>query len=132
MSQKIKLIYTPEGGSRREWVVDLARPAWDITFATEKATDWPWGVFVERIQNQSAIALRALLWVLRKRDEPRLQLDSMTIDLDELDFAGQCPSCEEWVSDEVDAEAHLRCGVDDNADTAETGSASGAQESGEA
>lgn len=100
MAQNFKLIYTPEGGSRREWLLDLNNPAWDITFATEKATDWPWGVFVERIHNQSAIALRALLWVLRKRDEPRLALESVVPNMDELDFAGLCPQCKEWVENE--------------------------------
>lgn len=130
MSQKIKLIYTPEGASPRDWVVDLQSPAWDVTFATEKATDWPWAVFVDRLQNQSAIALRALLWVLRKRDEPRLQLDTMTVDMDEVDFAGQCPKCEEWVTDEVDAERHLRCGDEDDRPGDEA--ADGAPEPGEA
>lgn len=100
MAQNFKLIYTPEGGSPKEWILDLNNPAWDITYATEKATDWPWGVFVDRIQNQSAIALRALLWVLRKRDEPRLALESVIPNMDEIDFAGLCPRCEEWIDDE--------------------------------
>lgn len=106
MVQNFKLIYSPEGGSRREWVIDLQNPAWDITFATEKATDWPWGVFVGRLQNSSGIAVRALLWVLRKRDEPRLSIESVKPNMDELDFAGQCPDCEEWVSTE-DEDDHL-------------------------
>ncbi len=100
MGQNLKIIYTPEGGSRREWVVDLLNPAWDLTFATEKATDWPWAMFVERLQNQSAIALRALLWVLRKRDEPRLQLEAVRPDMEEIDFEGQCPRCDAWVDDD--------------------------------
>lgn len=111
MAQNMKIIYSPEGGSSREWIIDLQNPAWDLTFATEKATDWPWSEFVDRIQNQSAIALRALLWVLRKREEPKLSLESVVPNMDELDFAGQCPRCEEWVDDEFHS-----CGVPETDD----------------
>lgn len=104
MAKNIMLIYTPEGGSRREWTIDLENPAWDITFATEKATDWPWGVFRDRLMNESGIALRALLWTLRKRDEAKLQLDSVQPNMDEINFAAECPSCHEWVTSEDDAE----------------------------
>ncbi|WP_028657107.1 hypothetical protein [Nocardioides sp. J54] len=100
MAQRIKIIYTPEGGSRRDWIVDLQNPSWDLTYATEKATDWPWGEFTERLGNQSAIATRALLWVLRKRDEPRLTLEAVVPDWDELDFEAECPRCGEWVVDD--------------------------------
>ena len=79
MSSLIRLVYAPEGGSKRTWEIDLDNPAWDITYATEKATDWPWGEFSERISKGSVIALRALLWILRKRDEPRLPLESVTV-----------------------------------------------------
>lgn len=100
MAQNMKIIYTPEGASKQEWVIDLQNPAWDLTFATEKATDWPWATFVERIQNQSAIAMRALLWVLRKRTEPRLTLEAVVPNFDELDFAAQCSRCEAWFDTE--------------------------------
>lgn len=93
-----KVIYHPEGGSPREWVVDLLNPAWDITYATEKATDWPWAVFRDKLQQESAIALRALLWTLRKRDEPKLAIESVQPDLSEIDYAAQCPRCEGWVT----------------------------------
>ncbi len=93
-----KVIYTPEGGSPREWEIDLVNPAWDLTYATEKATDWPWAVFRDKLQQESAIALQALLWALRKRDEAKLAIDSVRPDMDELDFAAQCPTCEEWVT----------------------------------
>ena len=96
---KMKLIYTPEGASRREWIINLSNPGWDLTYATEKATDWPWKVFVERLENSSFIALRALLWTLRKRDEPKLQLEAVKPDMDELDFQAECPRCKDWVDD---------------------------------
>lgn len=104
----MKVTYSPEGGTPRTWSVDLENPAWDLTFATEKATDWPWGVFRERLLSESAIALRALLWVLRKRDEPKLQIDAVKPDLDEIDFAIECPDCKEWVTTE-DSDSEHEC-----------------------
>jgi hypothetical protein len=64
---------------------------------TERATDWPWEDFRDRLARQSAMAFQALLWVLRKRDEPRLQLTSVEVDFDELDFEAECPACKQWV-----------------------------------
>ena len=118
MAQNMKIVYTPEGGSKQEWVIDLQNPAWDLTFATEKATDWPWAEFVDRIQNQSAIALRALLWALRKRMEPKLTLEAVVPNMDELDFEGQCPRCEEWVADEFHACAKAEAADDEPAEAA--------------
>jgi hypothetical protein len=114
MAKNIKVIYTPEGGSRKEWTVDLENPAWDITFATEKATDWPWAVFRQRLMSESAIAYRALLWVLRKRDEPKLAIESVQPAMDEIDFAAECPDCKEWVSTEDDTTEHV-CSADADA-----------------
>lgn len=99
---KLKFVYKPEGGSERSWVVDLKNPAWDIKMQTEKVTGWPWEPFMERFMQDSAIAMQALLWVLRKRDEPRLDLDSIEIDMDEIDFEAECPDCGEWLSSEDD------------------------------
>lgn len=100
MVDNFKLIWTPEGGSKREWTFNLANPSWDLTFATEKATDWPWAQFRDRLMNESAIAVQALLWVLRKRDEPRLSMDSVRPSMDELDFQARCPECDQWVDGE--------------------------------
>lgn len=74
---KARIIYTPEGGGKREWIVDPERPAWDVMYATEKATGWPWEEFSQRLAQSSGIAIQALIWALRKRDEPRLLLDSV-------------------------------------------------------
>jgi len=79
MSSDMRLVYTPEGGSKRSWTIDLENPAWDITFTTEKVTGWTWFEFSTKLSTNSVIALRALLWVLRKRDEPKLQLESVEV-----------------------------------------------------
>lgn len=85
-SSKMILKWNPEGGSKREWTVDLARPAWDVAFQTEVATGWPWDVFVDKLALNSAVALRALLFTLRKRDEARLAIESVEVDFGELEF----------------------------------------------
>jgi hypothetical protein len=96
---KLKLTYSPEAATPREFVVDMGNPPFPLMRDTELKTDWPWGIFQERLENQSAIAWQALLWALRKADEPRLKLEWVTLDWSELDIAGECPTCKGWVSD---------------------------------
>lgn len=80
MSSLIRVRYTPEGGSERTWLVDCENPAWDLNFATEKATGDPWADLITRVFKKSYPAIQALLWALRKRDEPRLTLDAVRFD----------------------------------------------------
>jgi len=86
MSSKAVLHYTPEGGSKRSWELDLENPAWDIAYNTEMSTGWPWLEFAEKLSIGSAIALRALVWTLRKRDEPKLPLQSVQVTFGEIDI----------------------------------------------
>jgi len=97
-----KLIWKPEGASPREWAFNLGKPPWDLRVQTEKVTDWPWGVLQERFLNDSGIAMQAVLWVLRKRDEPKLALPSVIPDFDELEYEVLCPDCETWSSSDED------------------------------
>lgn len=83
---KLVVKWTPEGASPREWTIDLVRPAWDLMFQTEVATDWPWSEFVDKLALDSAIAARALLFTLRKRDEARLAIESVTVEPGTLAF----------------------------------------------
>lgn len=89
---KARIIYTPEGGSKREWVINPERPPWDVMSQTEQVTGWPWEEFVTRLSQSSGLAIQALLWVLRKRTEPRLEIDGVRPSdsegslLDEVDF----------------------------------------------
>jgi hypothetical protein len=86
MATKVRLSYKPEGGSKRDWTIDLENPAWDVAFVTEKETGWPWRVFADKLSDSSHIALRALIFALRKRDEQRLSIDSVTPSLEEIDI----------------------------------------------
>jgi len=100
MADNFKLVWTPEGASAREWSFNLQNPTWDIRVQTEKVTDWPWARFNERLLEGSGIAMQALLWVLRKRDEPKLALSSVEPDFDELDPQFLCPDCKQWLNDD--------------------------------
>lgn len=86
MATKVRLTYTPEGGSKKSWEFDLENPPWDVTYAIEKQTGWAWGEFGDRLGHMSVIALRALLWTLRKRDEPKLDIDAVTVQFSEVDL----------------------------------------------
>jgi hypothetical protein len=95
-----KLIWTPEGASKQEWSFNIQNPVWDIRIQTEKATGWPWARFAENLMDGSAIAMQALLWVLRKRTERGLTLESVIPDYDELEPQFRCADCDRWLSDE--------------------------------
>jgi hypothetical protein len=82
---RAKLTYTPEGGSPREWVLDLDNPAWDLAYVTETETGWPWSEFIDKLGHGSHIALRAIVYTLRKRDEPRLSIDAVHVTFGEVD-----------------------------------------------
>lgn len=95
---KMQITYKPEAAEPREWVVDRGNPSWDISYVTEKATDWGWVEFLERLDGISPRAWQALLWALRKRDEPRLRLEWVEIDdWSEIEYRIQCPGCDEWL-----------------------------------
>jgi hypothetical protein len=104
MSSLIRLRYTPEGGSERVWLVDCENPAWDLNTQTYKATGDAWEDFITHVMKKSYLDIAALLWVLRKRDEPRLALDSVRFEygtdlvIEDPDLDSDVPA-----SDEVEA-----------------------------
>jgi hypothetical protein len=83
---KMKFTYSPEGGSKREWMFDAENPAWDLAYVTETETGWAWQEFVEKLAHGSHVALRALVYAFRKRDEQRLTIDAVTVTLGEIDI----------------------------------------------
>jgi len=83
---RVNFVYTPEGGSKREWVFDPSNPAWDLAYVTETETGWPWEEFTEKLSRGSHVALRALVYAFRKRDEPRLSIEAVTVTVSEVDI----------------------------------------------
>lgn len=120
MSLNLKIIYTPEGGSRQEWEVDLENPAWDLHKAAPKAAGIRgWAPFAEALQNVDADAWQAMIWALRRRRETRLSFDAVDFPtglLNEVDFAAQCPECKEWLSTEDGDGDHACPGADEEPD----------------
>lgn len=102
---RAKFIYTPEGGSKREWTFDPANPAWDLAYVTEKETGWPWEQFADKLSMGSHIALRAMVYAFRKRDEPRLQIDAVMVTLGEIQVEELDPPDAEGAGDEEPGEA---------------------------
>jgi hypothetical protein len=87
-----KIIYTPEGGSKQVWNFDPERPDWDVAYATEKATGWPWAEFADRLGKGSFIALQALIWTLRKRQERNLDISSVQVTFDDIEIEEDEPA----------------------------------------
>lgn len=98
---RIQFAYTPEGGSKREWFFDPENPAWDLAYVTETETGWPWEEFVEKLSRGSHVALRALVYAFRKRDEPRLSIQAVMVTIAEVDIEHVDPP-------EANPEAKLR------------------------
>ena len=125
MAQLIKIIYTPEGGSKQSWEVDLQNPAWDLHKAAPKAARISgWVPFAQALEDLDADAWQAMIWALRRRRETRLAFDAVEFPsglMNEIDFAAQCPRCEEWLSTEDGDDEH-ECPAD-GADEADAGEA---------
>lgn len=82
----MKFTYSPEGGSQRTWTFDPQNPAWDLAYVTESETGWPWDEFLDKLAHGSYIALRALVYAFRRRDEQRLAIDSVMVTVGEVDI----------------------------------------------
>jgi hypothetical protein len=67
------LIYAPEGGERRTWNLKEVRFMATEAEAVERATGVEWQEAKARVIKGSMVALRAVVWVLVKRDEPTLR-----------------------------------------------------------
>jgi hypothetical protein len=101
---RIQFVYTPEGGSQRKWDFDAENPAWDLAFVTETETGWPWDEFIDKLTHGSHIALRALVFAYRKRDEPRLSINAVTVTVPEFDFEHLEPEPKPKAAEAVEGE----------------------------
>ena len=66
------LIHAPEGGERRIWNLKENRFMGTEAEAVERPTGLEWQEAKARAIKGSMLALRAIVWVLVKRDEPTL------------------------------------------------------------
>ena len=80
----MRIVYAPHDGEKREWDWKPAAMASHESEAIEDATGWGWYEYVQRFIAGSTLARRALLWVLLRREIPRLQFDQVRFTLDEF------------------------------------------------
>jgi hypothetical protein len=85
----VRLIWTPEGGERREWEFTprLLRTSEAEPLEAVGATIWEdLETFEALFRKGNRRALRAALWVMRRRDEPRLEFADLDLRADEVHF----------------------------------------------
>lgn len=94
------IIYAPEGGERRTWNLKEVRFMSSEAETVERSTGLEWQEAKARVIKGSMLALRAIVWVLVKRDQPALRYTQFDPAEDEIgvDF-----DTEEWavVRDEL-------------------------------
>lgn len=73
----MKLIYTPENGARAEWTFKLGRLLNVEAEEIEKRTGMTFTAWKAAVQSGSMLAMHALLFVLLRRDQPRLAWDQV-------------------------------------------------------
>ena len=90
----MKLIYRPDGQEPQEWEFVLGKFRVGEMKTVEKATGMPFATeFKDRLFKGDSTARQALLWVLRRRTDPTLQLRDVDFADDELTLEFSLP---EW------------------------------------
>ena len=80
------IAYSPEGEEPKSW--DLGQIKLMATEAEqiERLTDWTWTEASERLTKGSMIALRAIVFILAKREEPTLRYQQFNPPAEALDY----------------------------------------------
>jgi hypothetical protein len=74
----MRLVYSPEGGDRQEWQVDLGRMRVAECEAIERRTGMPYGTtFKEKLLQGNTTARRALLWTMQRRTHHNLRYEDV-------------------------------------------------------
>jgi len=85
----VRLVWRPEGGERREWEFTprLLRTVDAESLEAVGGRFWDdLETFEAYFRKGNRRALRAALWVMRRRDEPDLEFDSLDLRADEVAF----------------------------------------------
>lgn len=80
----MKLIYTPEGGERQEWVYKPGKLRASDAELLERRTGMSWGDFNQTLARGSMLARRALLWHFLRQTHATLRFEDVDFALDEL------------------------------------------------
>lgn len=80
----MRIIYTPTDGEKHEWIwKPREAPSFEAE-DLEETTGWDFPEFLQRFIAGSTRARRAVLWVLLRREHPRLRFDQVTFTMGEL------------------------------------------------
>jgi hypothetical protein len=85
----MKLIYTPEDGERQEWSIRLSELLSPESEALEGCARDSWQTFDEftdLVDQGNLKARRALLWILLRRENPRLRFSDLVVKVGETDM----------------------------------------------
>lgn len=94
----MKLVYTPEGDPLQEWPIRLQRMMSVEAEAIEDVGGNTWGSFdefMDKLARGNFRAKRALLWMMLRRQNPRLRFSDLVVRYDELAFAAEDKDREE-------------------------------------
>jgi hypothetical protein len=83
------LIYSPHDGEKREYAWNPGKLLSPEAEAIEDVGGRTWESFPEfgaKFMKNNAKALRAALWIMQKRENPRLKFSDVVVAIDELDF----------------------------------------------
>lgn len=75
------LVYKPAEGDEKRWDLDDTKVTFAEAKAAEHAGGFRWSERTGELTQGNTAALQAILWILRKRDEPTLRF----ADLEDLD-----------------------------------------------
>lgn len=79
------LVFRPDEGDEQRYQFTPAKMSNFDAEAIERETGLTWAQFGEKLTQNSIIAMRALLWVLQRRQHPTLKYRDVSFQLDQVD-----------------------------------------------
>lgn len=83
------LVYKPADGDEQRFQFSPEKMTSFEAESIERETGLTWQEFGEKLQRNSVIAMRALLWVLQRRVHPTLKLRDVSFAMSEVDIEAE-------------------------------------------
>jgi hypothetical protein len=80
----VRIVYAPTDGDKHEWTWKPREMDSFEVEALEESSGWDYPEFLQRFMAGSTRARRSLLWVLLRRDHPRLRFEQVRFTYAEL------------------------------------------------
>lgn len=88
----MKFVYRPDGADPREWDLDFDTMRASEWISIEKQAGLTSQEFANALQKGSFLAIKALLWVLMKRQMSTLPWDSLDFSMSEIEISDDEPA----------------------------------------